>query len=259
LDAMLAQVEAGASPEWAQPTQTAHAAQLPPPPPRPDGHGPGVPPMPRALSETQPHHQGRAEPRNRMAVIIAVIALAVAVVAATALVFVLRSPDGKGKEADRNGDKDNAACPGGPDCTTSPPQDPPTTLPPTTPPTTTPAESSPPPVDEVANTWVAQLASFPKSSGTGPRDRAAAALRARGAENVQHLDSSAYASLKPGYWVLYSPGFGNGEEAVSYCQGIGLTSRNQCVGRFISKSGTDFKYQCFPAAAGGTTGRCTRP
>ncbi|MEV5136120.1 serine/threonine protein kinase, partial [Streptomyces syringium] len=76
------------------------------------------------------------------------------------------------------------------------------------------------------------------------------------------LRSDDYASLNPGYWVFYAPGpFASGSEAVSWCAERGRTTRNACVGRYVSHSAGDRDALCLPATgtAGNSTGRCTRP
>ncbi|MFP3992736.1 serine/threonine protein kinase, partial [Streptomyces sp. E11-3] len=128
---------------------------------------------------------------------------------------------------------------------------------PTRTPTSTPTTEPPPPADKVADTWVAQLASVDQSKGTGARDKAVAALRAKGVKDVRYLDSGKYASLRAGYWMLYTPGFRDGNAAVDWCRGQGLGSNNQCVGRYVSHRAADRQYICDPAAP--VAKGCTRP
>ncbi|MGI5526476.1 serine/threonine-protein kinase [Streptomyces syringium] len=116
-----------------------------------------------------------------------------------------------------------------------------------------------------AGTWIAQLHSEPVSTGTATRDRRLATVRESIPEAVM-LRSDDYASLNPGYWVFYAPGpFANGAEAVNWCAERGRTTRNACVGRYVSHSVGDRDALCLPATGatgttpGNTTGRCTRP
>ncbi|WP_424214203.1 serine/threonine-protein kinase [Streptomyces sp. BI20] len=105
--------------------------------------------------------------------------------------------------------------------------------------------------------WMAQLASEPKSAGAANRDAALARIRASVPE-AQVLDSSAHASLNPGYWVLYAPGpFADGRAALRFCAERGRTDANSCLGRWLSDSRADYGYQCAPPAAN-PSGRCRR-
>ncbi|ORT60209.1 serine/threonine-protein kinase [Streptomyces sp. CB03238] len=235
LDAMLALAETGTTPppHWsAHPTVTSAARPAP------------TPPLPLPLPSP-----GRPA-RSRTPVVVAAVAVAVALVAATALVLVLR--DGPDTSAEgRNG-------------STPPPTAAPAptlSAPPTAAPTTSsPAPPPPPPPtpsDPLADSWIAQLASVSKSSGTGARARMASSLRDKGLEEADYLDSDAYASLRPGYWVFYVPGYNSGTEAAQWCRSAGLTSRNDCLGRYLSHRSSDFGYQCVPGP-GAVRGRCTR-
>ncbi|MFD6419769.1 serine/threonine protein kinase, partial [Streptomyces sp. NPDC060194] len=105
--------------------------------------------------------------------------------------------------------------------------------------------------------WVAQLASVPKADGAAARERQAAALRKRGIF-APYVDSDDWASLRGGYWMFHQPGFPDGAAAVNWCRSYGLTSRNDCVGRFLSDDPGDRNAICLPAGGGGTTGRCGR-
>ncbi|MFE9337528.1 protein kinase [Streptomyces sp. NPDC007063] len=126
-------------------------------------------------------------------------------------------------------------------------------------PGTSSARSSPPAVSP-AGTWVAQLGSVSKADGTGAREKMHASL-SRKADGVRYLDSDGFASLRGGYWMFYSSGpaggFPDGTAAASWCSARGLTSSNQCVGRYVSDDAADRPYICAPGAARGT-GRCHR-
>lgn len=183
------------------------------------------PPVARPERSGRAWRSGRAG--SRIPLVAAVIAVAVAVTAGAALVFDLRAPD------NRAGSRGSS----------------PAATPTPTPPTGNPE----------AGVWVAQLASVGKSSGAAARDRQERALRDQGLSNVRYADSSKYASLRSGYWSFYVPGFDDGAAAVSWCRTNGLSTKDECFGRFLSHRGSDSKYLCNPAPGGGTSGRCTRP
>ena len=70
--------------------------------------------------------------------------------------------------------------------------------------------------------------------------------------------SDTYASLRPGYWMIYAPGpFADGRAALAFCHERGRTTPDSCLGRYLSTSAADFADQCGPPAAR-PTGRCTR-
>ncbi|MFG2236394.1 protein kinase [Streptomyces sp. NPDC048723] len=103
--------------------------------------------------------------------------------------------------------------------------------------------------------WIAQLHSEPESAGTAARDRRLAAVRAAVPE-ARVLRSRDYASLKPGYWVVYAPGpFADGRAAVTFCAQKGRTTANECIGRYLSDDQGDYAYQCTPPADS-PGGRC---
>lgn len=109
-----------------------------------------------------------------------------------------------------------------------------------------------------AGMWIAQLASVPQSAGLPELQRELGQVRTA-VPGAQYLDSSNYASLNPGYWVIYYQGtFTNGTQAVDYCAAHGLTTRNQCVGRFLSNDISDKQYICLPPGGPRETG-CSRP
>jgi serine/threonine protein kinase len=227
LDAMLTQVESGAAPLWPQPTAA------PPPPAYPTP--PQTPSRPPYLSLTRPKQAGR--PRRRMPVIAAVITVAVAVTAGTSLVLTLRESDNRAGGTEGKGGSSSS-------------------------PARTPSRSqsqSPPAEGLVTDVWIAQLASVSKSSGTAARDRQEKALRDKGISEVTYLDSSAYASLRAGYWMFYVSHFDDGADAVSWCRAQGQSTRKECFGRYLSHRESDSGYLCNPASSGGTSGRCTRP
>ncbi|MER5494423.1 serine/threonine-protein kinase [Streptomyces sp. NPDC002490] len=233
LDALLAEVERGREPQWAQATVTAR---------RPAD----VSTVGGREGATAARHEPRPARRSRVPLVVATVSLGVAVAATAALVVGLRPEDGGRPEA--------AARPSATaDDDRVPAQN-------TVPPPRTPAPTSPPSLGSgPADTWVAQLASVEKTLGEQARDRQAAELRAKGVTDVRFLDSDAFASLRPGYWVFYRPGFADGREAVAYCREKGLVTRDTCVGRYVSDRTSDFVLQCYPTDRGVQPGsRCTR-
>ena len=99
------------------------------------------------------------------------------------------------------------------------------------------------------NTWIAQLASVPVSDGTGRLDTVLASVQLQ-VPQAQILQSSQYASLNPGFWVVYyAASFANGTQALAYCAAHGRTTRNQCIGRYLSHNIADYHYQCYPPAS----------
>ena len=108
-----------------------------------------------------------------------------------------------------------------------------------------------------ADRWIAQLHSEPVSSGTAVRDVRLAKIRESVPEAV-FVRSDKYASLRPGYWVIYAPGpFTDGRAALAFCGERGLTTSTTCLGRYLSDDVADFDDQCRPPATN-PTGRCTR-
>ncbi len=103
-------------------------------------------------------------------------------------------------------------------------------------------------------TWIAQLFSEPVSTGTEVRDQRLAAVRAEVPE-AEVLLSDDFASLNPGYWVIYvSDDFDDGTEAVEFCAEHGRVDGNTCVGRYLSDSPGDADLICHPQDGG--SGRC---
>ncbi|WP_440557673.1 serine/threonine-protein kinase [Streptomyces sp. SCPE 10] len=245
LDAMLAQVEAGTTPSWAQPTLT--AARTPAPvlqatPTQQDVPGPGTP----------------APTRRRAPALLAATAV-LAVVTAAALVLTLRTGKDSGPTAG------TAVATTTPASLTSAPHTRPASPGPEHSPDPAPSTSSSPapsasrrssaPAD--GGRWIAQLYSEPVSSGAAARDQRLERIRASVPEAL-YLRSDDYASLRPGYWVIYAPGpFPDGRAALAYCARHGRTTANTCIGRYLSTSRADFPLQCRPPAPD-PKGRCTR-
>ncbi|MEW1802944.1 hypothetical protein ACIGO7_24020 [Streptomyces virginiae] len=100
-----------------------------------------------------------------------------------------------------------------------------------------------------AGYWIVQLASVPKTDGEAARDQTLSAVR-RTVPTAWVLDSDSYASLRPGYWVVYDRGpYTSGADAVAFCHRVGLTSRNECRGRYLSPLSEDSSLVCEPDVA----------
>lgn len=113
------------------------------------------------------------------------------------------------------------------------------------------------PTPTTTGVWIAQLASVPISAGPAQIQQVLAEVRAD-IPNAQYLNSSDYASLNPGYWVVYYMGsFSDGDQALHYCAAHGRTNKNQCVGRFLSNDVRDKSYICSPPAVSQEAG-CSR-
>jgi eukaryotic-like serine/threonine-protein kinase len=101
----------------------------------------------------------------------------------------------------------------------------------------------------VEQVWVAQLDSVRVDAGPA-RLREVLAETRRDVPQAQVLNSSDYASLRPGYWVVYYAGsFANGKEVLTYCAAHNRADSDRCVGRFISHDAADIIYICFPSAS----------
>ncbi len=109
-----------------------------------------------------------------------------------------------------------------------------------------------------SGTWIAQLGSVPVSAGTAALQSELSQIRVQ-VPGAQYLASDSYASLRPGYWVIYYDGsFSNGTQALAYCAAHGLTTTNQCVGRLLSTNPADIGYICRPPGGPQETS-CYRP
>jgi hypothetical protein len=121
-------------------------------------------------------------------------------------------------------------------------------------PTAAPAKGSSRP----SGIWIAQLASIPLTAGFSQLQQELDEIRIE-IPGAQYVDSSNYASLHSGFWVVYYNGsFDNGNQALNYCASHGRTTKNQCVGRFLSSNVQDKSYICFPPADSQTAG-CYHP
>ncbi|MGW2183691.1 protein kinase domain-containing protein [Streptomyces sp. NPDC001732] len=258
LDAMLAQVESGSAPHWAQPTLT-----TPVPPSIPPRH------VPTQLDTPRPAPAPERR-RGRKTVVVAVTAtLLTAATAVTAiLVLPLRGPE-KGAASENLGTSPSTASTRPSDTAASSPsaQAPTASAQPTrdtvaVPPTqpTDEATHSATPVGQAPPTdgrWIAQLYSEPLGAGLAVRDKRLATVR-QSVPEAEVLRSDDFASLRPGYWVFYAPGpFTDGHSALAFCAARGRTTANTCIGRYLSTSPFDLPLQCRPPADR-PTGRCSR-
>ncbi|WP_327395519.1 protein kinase domain-containing protein [Streptomyces phaeochromogenes] len=292
LDAMLAQVESGTTPDWALPTAT---APLPPGPttapthvlPAPPasggtipggpasgpgstvsgGPGPGstvpgapVPAEPVGEHPTRVQNVQNVPPRGlrRRPALIATVAVVVAALATatTALVLNLRESDGDDSKAKGSGVSASGTATS-PSAKQSPkPESTPAPSKEASQPAASPSkEATTPSASE--GRWIAQLFSEPVGSGTATRDQRLAAVRKTVPEAV-YVRSDDYASLRPGFWVIYAPGpFTDGRAALSFCADRGRTTSTTCVGRYLSTESADYSLQCAPPATS-PKGRCTR-
>ncbi|MDW4909778.1 serine/threonine-protein kinase [Streptomyces sp. ADMS] len=228
LAAMLKQVMAGG---WAEGTATTPqpVEDIPefgePPPPAAHHAAHTATAAERRRTKLRPRLSSSTSPRRR----VAVSALLALLVAVSGLFVTLRVLDGN----ETDGDSGPVAS-----TRTSPAPTP------TTPPT-------------AAGGWIAQLHSEPVGSGTAVRDARLAEVRKSVPEAV-FLRSDKYASLRPGYWVIYAPGpFADGRAALVFCGERGRTTPSTCLGRYLSTVTADFTLQCRPPATA-PTGHCTR-
>jgi serine/threonine protein kinase len=131
--------------------------------------------------------------------------------------------------------------------------------------TTAPAGTAAPPsttgplgADAPDDLWIAQLESIPLTASAERLDAALTAVRAQ-VPQAAVLNSSQYASLRPGYWVIYyAASFASGTQALTYCAEHGRTTSTQCIGRYLSHDSADFRYQCYPASSA-SAADCDRP
>jgi hypothetical protein len=106
--------------------------------------------------------------------------------------------------------------------------------------------------------WIAQLGSILVSRGPAALHLELAQIRVE-IPDARYLVSADYASLRPGYWVVYYAGsFTNGNQALAYCVAHGRTTKNQCVGRYLSHDVKDRSYVCLPPG-GPQKALCYRP
>jgi len=106
------------------------------------------------------------------------------------------------------------------------------------------APVSGPPAEASADSWVVQLASIGAATSPSEVERRRSAAEARLGRPVYVLDSSDFASLRPGYFVLYNPGpYFDGTAALAVCTSAGLAD-GDCFGRYLSHDRADRPYAC---------------
>jgi len=81
--------------------------------------------------------------------------------------------------------------------------------------------------------WTIALASVPQTEGRRVAVTRARGARARGLPNVGLLDSSRYASLHPGYWVVFTGIYGTEAEATSALERSRRAFRTATVRRIV--------------------------
>lgn len=105
--------------------------------------------------------------------------------------------------------------------------------------------TSPQPADDPSDTWIAQLASLPRNTSTSDLERSRAEIATQTGLDVRVLDSSDFASLTPGYWVIYYPGhFTDGHQALETCRAHGRSKEQSCIGRYLSHVGQHRELVC---------------
>ncbi len=77
--------------------------------------------------------------------------------------------------------------------------------------------------------WTIALASLPQTQGRKPAVAQVRRARKAGLPNVGILDSSAYASLHPGYWIVFAGVYTSQAEATSALQGAREFTRSASV------------------------------
>ncbi len=77
--------------------------------------------------------------------------------------------------------------------------------------------------------WTIALASLPQTGGRAPALARARAARRKGLTAVGVLDSSRYASLHPGYWIVFSGIYASEAEATSALEAARRYSRAASV------------------------------
>jgi hypothetical protein len=81
--------------------------------------------------------------------------------------------------------------------------------------------------------WTIALATVPQTSGRTVAVTRARAARAKGLPQVGVLDSSRYASLHPGYWIVFSGIYSSEAEATSALEEARKASRTAVVRRVV--------------------------
>jgi hypothetical protein len=81
--------------------------------------------------------------------------------------------------------------------------------------------------------WTIALASLPQTEGRKPAEKRARQARRRGLTPVGIIDSSRYASLHPGYWVVFTGIYATEAEATSELQPARRFARTATVRRIV--------------------------
>jgi hypothetical protein len=81
--------------------------------------------------------------------------------------------------------------------------------------------------------WTIALVSFPQTQGRKPAVAEVRRARRAGLPSVGVLDSSAYASLHPGYWIVFSGVYTSQAEATSALGGAREFTRSASVRRVV--------------------------
>ncbi len=81
--------------------------------------------------------------------------------------------------------------------------------------------------------WTVVLASLPQTEGRQAAARRAAEARRAGLRSVGVLDSSQYASLHPGYWIVFTGVYGSAAEATSALPDARQFARAAAVRRVV--------------------------
>jgi hypothetical protein len=82
--------------------------------------------------------------------------------------------------------------------------------------------------------WTVALASLPQTGGRRVALARARKARAHGLPQVGVLDSSRYASLHPGYWIVFTGVYSSEAEATSALEAARKSSRAAAVRRVVS-------------------------
>lgn len=104
-------------------------------------------------------------------------------------------------------------------------------------------------------TWIAQLESVEVGAGQERLDSVMAVVR-QSVPDALVLQSDAYASMRPGYFVIYHPGpFFSGLDAVGFCDNRRLAMPSHCLGRLLTSNPADLESsQCYRTSSGLTPG-----
>lgn len=99
-----------------------------------------------------------------------------------------------------------------------------------------PGDASSPAIEEWpagSDGWTVVLASIPQTEGRQPALNRAKQARRKGLTGVGILDSSQYASLHPGYWVVFSGVYSSEAEATSELEPARRISKTAAVRRVV--------------------------